>query len=59
MADPTDTSIWPFRLDVPQADLDDLRERLERTRWPDDPSGADWSFGIPVGYLRESFRPFR
>jgi len=24
----------PFRIDVPQADLDDLRERLARTRWP-------------------------
>ena len=30
----TDTSIRPFRISVPQAKLDDLRERLARTRWP-------------------------
>jgi epoxide hydrolase len=45
--------ITPFRLDVPQADLDDLHDRLARTRWPDEPPGLDWSYGIPAGYLRE------
>ena len=45
--------ITPFRLDVPQADLDDLHDRLARTRWPDEPAGIDWSYGIPAGYLRE------
>ncbi len=45
--------ITPFRIDVPQADLDDLAQRLERTRWPDEPPGIGWSHGIPVGYLRE------
>jgi epoxide hydrolase len=45
--------ITPFRLDVPQADLDDLHDRLARTRWPDEPPGVGWSFGAPVGYLRE------
>jgi epoxide hydrolase len=49
----TDTSIRPFRLEVPQADLDDLRARLARTRWPDQPAGVGWSHGIPVEYLRE------
>ncbi|NDL58290.1 epoxide hydrolase family protein [Phytoactinopolyspora mesophila] len=48
-----DTSIKPFRINVPQADLNDLAMRLKNTRWPDEPSGIDWSFGIPVGYLRE------
>jgi pimeloyl-ACP methyl ester carboxylesterase len=45
--------IQPFILDIPQADLDDLHERLARTRWPDAPAGADWSYGIPVPYVRE------
>jgi pimeloyl-ACP methyl ester carboxylesterase len=53
MADVSDTAIRPFRLAVPQADLDDLARRLERTRWPDEPPGVGWSYGIPVGYLRE------
>jgi hypothetical protein len=29
---PSDTGIRPFRIDIPQADLDDLRDRLARTR---------------------------
>ncbi|MDF5758880.1 epoxide hydrolase family protein [Spongiactinospora sp. TRM90649] len=43
----------PFRIDVPQADLDDLRERLARTRWPDELPGTGWSYGVPSGYARE------
>lgn len=49
----TDTAIRPYRIEVPQSDLDDLHDRLRRTRWPDDPAGIDWSYGVPVGYLRE------
>ncbi len=45
--------IRPFRIDVPQADLDDLRERLARTRWPDELPGVGWDYGVPLGYLRE------
>ncbi|MFI7447407.1 epoxide hydrolase family protein [Nonomuraea sp. NPDC049714] len=44
--------IHPFRIDVPQADLDDLRERLARTRWPDELDGAGWPYGVPVPYAR-------
>ncbi len=29
------TEIHPFRIEIPQADLDDLRDRLARTRWPE------------------------
>jgi pimeloyl-ACP methyl ester carboxylesterase len=47
------TEIRPFRIDIPQADLDDLRDRLARTRWPDPGPGDDWSRGVPVGYLRD------
>jgi epoxide hydrolase len=45
--------IRPFRIEVPQAALDDLGERLARTRWPAEPEGIGWSRGVPVGYLRE------
>ncbi|GAA3510643.1 pimeloyl-ACP methyl ester carboxylesterase [Streptosporangium album] len=47
------TDIHPFRIDVPQADLDDLRDRLGRTRWPLQLPGEGWSRGVPVGYLKE------
>ncbi len=43
----------PFRIDVPQADLDDLHERLDRTRWPEELPGSGWDYGVPLGYLRE------
>ena len=49
---PTDAEIRPFRIDVPDADLADLADRLARTRWPDELPGDDWRAGAPVGYLR-------
>jgi pimeloyl-ACP methyl ester carboxylesterase len=48
-----DAEIRPFRVDVPQADLDDLAGRLARTRWPDELPGTGWSRGVPLGYLQE------
>jgi pimeloyl-ACP methyl ester carboxylesterase len=51
MSDPS--AIRPFRIDIPQADLDDLRDRLARTRWPGEPPGMGWSRGVPLGYLRQ------
>lgn len=48
-----DSSHQTIHSRYPQADFDDLRERLARTRWPDTPEEADWSYGIPVGYVRE------
>jgi epoxide hydrolase len=45
--------ISPFRIDVPDTDLDDLRARLARTRWPDQLPGVGWDYGIPLGYVRE------
>jgi epoxide hydrolase len=44
--------IRAFRVDVPQSDLDDLRERLAGTRWPDELPGVGWSRGAPVEYLK-------
>ncbi|MFI7446845.1 epoxide hydrolase family protein [Nonomuraea sp. NPDC049714] len=43
----------PFHVNVPQADLDDLRDRLHRTRWARRLPGAGWQRGVPVEYLRE------
>jgi pimeloyl-ACP methyl ester carboxylesterase len=42
----TSTQIRPFVAAVPDADLDDLRNRLERTRWPDPETVPDWSQGV-------------
>jgi pimeloyl-ACP methyl ester carboxylesterase len=53
MTNPTTHTIEEFRVDIPQADLDDLAERLARTRWPSSLPGQAWERGVPVGYLRE------
>lgn len=45
--------ITPFRIDIDQARLDDLRERLERTIWPAPLPGDGWDTGVPTGWLRE------
>jgi pimeloyl-ACP methyl ester carboxylesterase len=42
-----------FRIEVAEAELDDLRERLRRTRWPERETVADWSQGVPLAYVRE------
>jgi epoxide hydrolase len=49
----SDAEIRPFRIDVPQADLDDLRDRLARTRWPDELPETGWTRGVPLGYLKD------
>lgn len=43
----------PFRVEVPEADLTDLRDRLRWTRWPERETVTDWSQGVPLDYLRE------
>jgi epoxide hydrolase len=45
-------ALSPFRITIPQADVDDLRDRLARTRWPETLPGAEWSRGVPLDYLR-------
>ncbi|MFB7882675.1 epoxide hydrolase family protein [Microbacterium sp. NPDC056057] len=51
------TALSPFRIDIPQPDLDDLHDRLARTRWPipapDRGDRGDFSRGIPSAYLKE------
>lgn len=48
----TDARIHPFRIDVPQEELDDLRARLARTRWSTEIPGTGWSRGVPTDYLK-------
>jgi epoxide hydrolase len=55
----TSDAIRPFRIDIPQAALDDLHDRLDRTRWPDELPGVGWAYGVPRGYLRELVRYWR
>jgi pimeloyl-ACP methyl ester carboxylesterase len=49
----TSAAIRPFRVDVPQAELDDLRDRLARTRWPDDYEGVGWDYGTDLVTMKE------
>jgi len=51
--DHTDAEIRPFRIDVPQEELDDLRDRLGRTRWPGEIVGAGCDRGAPLDYRKE------
>jgi len=48
--------IEDFTIDVPDSVLDDLKERLGRTRWPDPEPVEDWSQGTPLAYLQEVCR---
>jgi pimeloyl-ACP methyl ester carboxylesterase len=45
--------VTPFSVDIPQATLDDLRERLGRTRWPDEVRDAGWDYGARLAEMRE------
>ncbi|HEX8858853.1 MAG TPA: epoxide hydrolase [Actinomycetes bacterium] len=47
------SELTPFRVEVADEDLRDLRERLRRTRWPEAETVGDWSQGVPLDYLRE------
>jgi microsomal epoxide hydrolase len=42
----------PFTLHIPDADIADLRERLARTRFPDQAPGEPWAYGTDLAYLR-------
>ncbi|GGS91181.1 hypothetical protein GCM10010156_56860 [Planobispora rosea] len=66
------TEIRPFRIEIPQTDLDDLQDRLARTRWAEElPAGPDekkeqpgpvppgWEYGVPVAYVRRLVERWR
>jgi pimeloyl-ACP methyl ester carboxylesterase len=46
-------SVAPFTINIPQGTLDDLHERLSRTRWPDEVEGAGWDYGTNLDYLKQ------
>src|SRR5215207_5100379 len=53
MPDLTDAEeVRPFRIDVSDADIEDLRERLARTRWPDELPGVGWSYGVSLDFVK-------
>lgn len=45
--------IRPFKIDISDAVLGDLKQRLEMTRWPEKELVDDWSQGIPLSYVKE------
>ena len=51
MSDPV--AVRPFRIDVPDETLVDLRRRLAETRWPDAEPVDDWSQGVPLAWIQD------
>jgi microsomal epoxide hydrolase len=49
----------PFTLNIPEADIEDLRTRLARTRLPDQAPGAPWAYGTDLDYMRDLIRWWR
>jgi epoxide hydrolase len=45
--------IRPFRIDVPEVELTELRDRLARTRWAPEPAGGDKGYGVPLAIVRQ------
>src|SRR4051812_13278949 len=50
------TAIRPFRVDVPEADLIDLRQRITATRWPEKETVDDFSQGLPLATMQKLAR---
>jgi epoxide hydrolase len=46
-------AITPFRIDVPDDVISDLRSRISQTRWPDRECVDDWSQGLPLAYAKD------
>jgi pimeloyl-ACP methyl ester carboxylesterase len=51
--------IQPFTITVPETTLADLRERLARTRWPDEVAGAGWAYGASLAAMRDLVEHWR
>src|SRR4051794_31671777 len=47
------SELTPFRVDVPDTVLGDLRDRLVRTRWPDQIPESGWGYGTDRAYLQQ------
>ena len=46
-------AIEPFEISVPAVEIEDLRSRLSRTRWPEPATVGDWSQGVPLPYVQD------
>ncbi len=53
MPDSVTPAVTPAPIAVAEVDLDDLRDRLRRTRWPERETVDDWSQGIPLAYVQD------
>ena len=66
------SDIRPFRVDIPQRDVDDLADRLARVRWADElphdevvaggqgtPAPPGWEYGVPLSYVQSLVRQWR
>ncbi len=51
--------VEPFKIQVPEPALEDLRRRLDRTRWPDQIPGSGWEYGAKLDYLKEMVEYWR
>ena len=55
----TSSDIRPFVIEISQSDVDDLDNRLARTRYPAPAPGDDWTYGVPNHYLQEMVAQWR
>lgn len=46
-------NVKPFKIEISIADVRDLGDRLNRTRWPDTIEGSEWSYGIDLAWTRD------
>ena len=49
---PASALVRPFTVSIPDAEIDDVKQRLARTRWPDPETVGDWSQGVRVANAR-------
>ena len=47
------SDVRPFRFEIPDGTLNDLKRRLAETRWPERETPKDWSQGVPLAYTQE------
>ena len=46
-------AVKPFKIHIEEAVIVDLKDRLARTRWPEQIPGSGWDYGVEIGYLRQ------
>jgi pimeloyl-ACP methyl ester carboxylesterase len=56
VAPAADTAIRPFTVEIPEAELEDLRARIAATRWPERETVDDDSQGVPLATMRKLAR---